>query len=262
MLALRSLAFNFAFYLNLVLQMIVLAPAYFLAPRKKAWAIPKNWARSSLWLMRVLAGTRHEIEGLENMPGGAAIIAPKHQSFWDVFAFLPVIPDAIMILKRELMWIPVFGWYVAKMRMLPIDRGSRSAALRSIVEGAGTAIVEGRQILIYPEGTRRPPGATPQYKYGVAHLYLELGLPVVPIAHNAGLYWPRRKFLRYPGLIRARILPPIEPGLDRDAFLKRLEEVTEAACDEFLIAAYRDADAPPMPESAIRRLKALGVIDA
>jgi len=131
--------------------------------------------------------------------------------------------------------------------------------LRSIGEGAARAIAEGRQIIIYPEGTRRPPGAPPQYKYGVAHLYLELGLPVVPIAHNAGLYWPRRRFLRFPGTIRARVLPPIMPGLDRDAFLERLQRVTEAACDEFLIAAARDPAPPPMPPTAVERLKALGV---
>lgn len=259
MLVLRSLAFNIAFYVNLIVQMIVLSPFYFLAPRKTAWMVPKNWARSNLWLMRVLAGTRYSIEGLENVPTGAAIIAPKHQSFWDVFAFLPVIPDAIMILKRELMWIPVFGWYVAKMRMLPINRGSRSEALKAITTGAQQAIADKRQILIYPEGTRRPPGAPPQYKYGVAHLYHELGLPVVPIAHNAGLYWPRRRFRRYPGTIRCRVLPPIMPGLDREAFLKRLAEVTEAACDEFLIAAAKDPNPPPMPPTAVERLKALGV---
>ena len=211
MIVLRSLAFNVAFYVNLVVQMIVLSPFYFLSPRKRgAWTIAKNWARSSLWLMRVLPGTGYTIEGIENIPQGAAIIAPKHQSFWDVFAFLPLIPDAIMILKREFMWIPVFGWYVAKMRMIPIERGSRSEALKSITAGAAQAVAESRQILIYPEGTRRPPGAPPQYKYGVAHLYDELGLPVVPIAHNAGLYWPRRRFRRYPGTIRCRILPPID----------------------------------------------------
>lgn len=259
MLLLRSLSFNVLFYANLIAQMIVLAPFYFLAPRRKAWAIPKNWARSNLWLQRMLVGTRYSIEGLENMPHGAAIIAPKHQSFWDVFAFLPFIPDAVMILKRELMWIPLFGWYVAKMRMVPIDRGSRVEALKQMIEDARKAMAEGRQILIYPEGTRRPPGAPPQYKHGVARLYEELGLPVVAVAHDAGLYWPRRRFMRYPGTIRCRVLPPIMPGLDRESFLRRLTEITEAACDEFLVAAARDPSPPPMPPTAIERLRALGV---
>ncbi|YBV96095.1 1-acyl-sn-glycerol-3-phosphate acyltransferase [Phyllobacteriaceae bacterium JZ32] len=255
----RSLLFNTAFYVSIIVQMIVFTPVYFLMPRKKAWVVPKNWALSNLWLQKVIAGTDYTIDGLENIPEGAYICAPKHQSFWDVFAFLPRLDDPVMILKRELMWIPLFGWYVAKMRMIPIDRGTRAKALRSITLGAQKAIEEGRQILIYPEGTRRPPGAPPQYKYGIAHIYAELGLPVVPIAHNAGLYWPRRKFRRYPGTIRCRVLPPIEAGLDKEVFFKRLIEVTEAACDELLIAAAKDENPPPMPPTAIQRLKELGV---
>jgi 1-acyl-sn-glycerol-3-phosphate acyltransferase len=258
-LILRSLLFNTALYVSTLVQMIVLSPFYFLMPRKKAWIIPKNWARSNLWLQKIFAETDYVIEGLENIPEGAYICAPKHQSAWDTYAFLPELDDPVLILKRELMWIPLFGWYVAKMRMIPIDRGSRSAALRSITLGARKAVAEGRQILIYPEGTRRAPGAPPQYKHGITHLYADLGLPVIPIAHNAGLYWPRRKFFRYPGTIRCRILPPIEPGLDKETFLKRLIEVTEAACDDLLVAAAKDENPPPMPPTAVERLKELGV---
>ncbi len=258
MLVLRSLAYNLAFYLSTLIQMIVLTPVYFLTPRKKAWFVPKNWARSNLWLMKVIVGTHHTVEGLEKLPAGSYILAPKHQSAWDTFAFLPWWPDPIYILKRELMWIPLFGWYVAKMRMIPIDRGSRAKAVESVNRGARAAVAEGRQIVIYPEGTRRPPGAEPKYKQGIAHLYAELGVPVVPIAHNAGLYWPRRKFLRHPGTIRVQVLDPIPPGLDKETFMRRLIAATEGACDADLVRIAAEPGHPPMPETARKRLAELG----
>jgi len=259
MLALRSFVFNVLFYLNLVVQMIFWAPFYFLVPRKTAWIVPKFWARSSLWLQERIVGARTEIIGLENLPEGPCIIAPKHQSFWDTIAFLPYIPDALYILKRELTWIPVFGWYVAKMRMIPIDRSSRSKALRQAVRIGRERMKENRQLIIYPEGTRRLPGAEPDYKYGIVELYAQLRVPVVPVAHVAGLYWPRRKFLRYPGTIRARFLPPIEPGLDRDAFRARLVREIEQACDALLVEAARSENPPPLPPTARKRLQELGV---
>jgi 1-acyl-sn-glycerol-3-phosphate acyltransferase len=113
--------------------------------------------------------------------------------------------------------------------------------------------------MIYPEGTRRAPGDEPAYKYGVAHLYFELGIPVVPIAHVAGLYWPRRRFMRYPGTIKCRVLPPIQPGLSKDAFLKELARVTEAACDELLVDAATGPNPPPLPPTAVKRLTELGI---
>lgn len=258
MLFVRSLIFNIAFYANLILQMIFWMPVFFLLPRRHAWWIVKMWARSSLWLHKVLAGTHADISGQENLPNGPCIIAPKHQSFWDTIAFLPWIPDAVYILKRELMWIPVFGWYVAKMRMIPINRGSRSKALKQAVRIGRERMKEGRQLIIYPEGTRRPPGAEPAYKYGIVELYAQLQVPVVPIAHVAGLYWPRRKFMRYPGTIRARFLPPIEPGLSRKEFQERLIRETEAGCDALLVEAANQPNPPPLPETARKRLAELG----
>ncbi|MCC5780480.1 1-acyl-sn-glycerol-3-phosphate acyltransferase [Nitratireductor sp. B36] len=260
MLFIRSAVFNLVFYLNLIVQMLFWTPLFFLLPRKKAWFVPKFWAASSLWLQRVITGARSEITGLENLPDGPCIIAPKHQSFWDTIAFLPNIPDALYILKRELVWIPFFGWYVAKMRMIPINRGSRTKALKQAVKSAHELMKDNRQLIIYPEGTRRPPGAEPAYKYGIVELYGQLGVPVVPVAHAAGLFWPRRKFLRHPGLIRARFLPPIEPGLPRDVFQERLVRETETACDEMLVEAATSPNPPPLPETARRRLKELGVM--
>jgi 1-acyl-sn-glycerol-3-phosphate acyltransferase len=258
MLIIRSLAFNALFYLNLIAQMILWTPIFFLAPRKKAWLVPQLWARSSLWLHKVVAGTGHKISGLENLPKGSFILAPKHQSFWDVIAFLPYMTDPIFILKRELTWIPFFGWYIKKMRMIPIDRGSRSKALKGAVIAARERMSESdRQLIIYPEGTRRPPGDVPAYKWGIVEIYSALDLPVVPVAHVAGLYWPRRKFRRYPGTIHARVLPAIEPGLAKDEFMRRLVGAIEAGCDALLVEAARSPNPPPLPPTAVRRLSEL-----
>ena len=258
MLVLRSALFNALFYLTTLVQMIVYTPFYFLAPRKKAWAVPKTWARVNSWLLKVTCGADYRIEGLENLPDGPYIVAPKHQSAWDTFVFLPYIADPVMILKRELMWIPIFGQYVGRMKMIAIRRGSREEARRQVAEGTRKAADDGRQILIYPEGTRRPPGAPPAYKQGVAMIYEATGLPVVPIAHNDGLFWPRRKFLRYPGIMTIRILPPIEPGLPRNVMFERLVQETEAACDELLVAAANAPNPPPLPPTAVTRLRELG----
>lgn len=260
MLHIRSLAFNIAFYLNLVVQMIFWTPYYFLAPRRRAWLVPKFWVKSSLWLYSVLAGARVSFSGVENLPQGSYILAPKHQSFLDTIAFLPLIPDALYILKRELTWIPFFGWYIIKMRMIPVDRSKRSLALKAAVAATAEELARNdRQLIIYPEGTRRAPGDGPAYKWGIAEIYQNLGVPVVPIAHVAGLYWPRRKFLRYPGTIEMRFLPPIQPGLDKNEFMQRLIHDTETACDELLAAAANSADAPKLPDTALRRLDELGI---
>ncbi|WP_269931191.1 lysophospholipid acyltransferase family protein [Aminobacter sp. HY435] len=259
MLYIRSLAFNFVFYVSLVVQMIVWTPYYFLSPRRRAWFVPKFWARSSLWLQEKIAGTRSEISGVENLPEGSFILAPKHQSFWDAIAFFPYLRDPLYILKRELMWIPVFGWYIAKMKMIPVNRGKRSVALKAVVVATRREMQNDRQLIIYPEGTRRAPGAEPAYKWGIAELYSALNMPVVPVAHVAGLYWPRRKFLRFPGTIKARFLPPIPAGLDKEEFMKRLIAETEAACDQYLIEVATSQNPPALPPTAIKRLKDLGV---
>jgi 1-acyl-sn-glycerol-3-phosphate acyltransferase len=260
MLYIRSLAFNFVFYVSLIVQMIFWAPLYFLSPRPRAWFVPKFWSRSSLWLYEKIALTRSEISGRENLPEGSFILAPKHQSFWDAIAFFPFLKDPLYILKRELTWIPFFGWYVLKMRMIPVDRGSRSRALKAVVAATKAEMARNpRQLIIYPEGTRRAPGDEPNYKWGIVELYSELGVPVVPVAHVAGLYWPRRKFLRFPGTVKARFLKPIPAGLGKEEFMKRLISETEAACDQILIEAAQAPNPPPLPPTAIRRLKELGV---
>jgi 1-acyl-sn-glycerol-3-phosphate acyltransferase len=143
--------------------------------------------------------------------------------------------------------------------MIPVDRGSRSKALKAVVAATRQELARNpRQLIIYPEGTRRAPGDEPAYKYGIVELYTQLGIPVVPVAHVAGLYWPRRKFLRYPGTIKARFLPPIPAGLGKEEFMERLIGETEAACDQLLIETSQAPNPPPMPPTAVKRLGELG----
>jgi 1-acyl-sn-glycerol-3-phosphate acyltransferase len=257
MLVFRSVLFNTLFYMNLIGQMIIMTPAYFLLPRKKAYGIAKNWARSNHWLFEKIVGTTFEIEGLENIPKGGYIFAPKHQSFWDAYALLPWLDDPFYILKRELTWIPLFGWYLKKQRMVPVDRSARGKVMAAVMQRTKDEMNAGRQLIIYPEGTRRPPGAPPEYKYGIARLYRDLQVPVVPVAMHPGLFWPRRKAMRYPGHFKVRILPAIQPGMDPDAFLAHLIEVMETASDRLLIETVAANPHLPLPPTAEQRLAEL-----
>jgi 1-acyl-sn-glycerol-3-phosphate acyltransferase len=228
MLILRSLAFNVIFYLNIMVWMIAILPTLLL-PRPALTAAVKAWGRTNLFLMRVLCGTRWEIRGAERIPRGGLLVASKHQSLWETFALLVLFDDPCYILKRELTWIPLFGWYARKARMIPVDRGARSAAMKSMTAIAKLEIRDNRQILIFPEGTRRAPDAEPAYKFGVSFLYDELQVPCLPLALNSGMFWPRRKFVRRPGTIIVEVLEPIAPGLDRSEFFMRLQDEIETA---------------------------------
>ena len=253
MLQIRSFLFNLAFFLNTFVWMVVLIPL-FAAPHKTFMRGPKVWARTTLWLLKVIAGVKTEYRGRERIPSGGLLVAAKHQSAWETFALIPLFEDPTFILKRELMWIPLFGWYLMKARCVPIDRKAGSQALTLMNQRARQEVQAGRQILIFPEGTRKAPRARPAYKYGVAHLYENLGVPCLPVALNAGLYWPRRSFLRRPGTIRAEILEPIPPGLPRDAFFPLLQSEIETASNRLLaegeaelgvLAPSRSAPASP-----------------
>lgn len=239
MLFVRSLLFNAAFYANMVLWLIALIP-FVAAPRKRFMRVVQAWGRTSLWLLRAIAGTRLEFRGLERIPPGGLLVASKHQSFLETFALLTVFDDPTFVLKRELMWIPLFGWYTIKARQVPVDRSAGSLALVEMNARAREEAARGRQILIFPEGTRRAPGAPPAYKYGVAHLYSNLGVPCVPVALNTGLYWPRRKFLRRPGTAVIEILEPIPPGLPRDEFHETAKQAIEEACARLLEEGERE----------------------
>jgi 1-acyl-sn-glycerol-3-phosphate acyltransferase len=245
----RSILFNVLFYVNLIVHMIAALPTLLL-PYRVVRAFIRSYARSSLWLLRVCCGTQVEWRGLEKIPAGPCIIASKHQSVWETFALFAALGDPIYILKRELMWIPFFGWYTWKADMIPVDRGAGSQALAKMTELARLQLVRPRQLIIFPEGTRRPPGAEPRYKFGVAHLYGEIGVPCVPVALNSGLFWPRRSFRRFPGTVVAQALDPIAPGLDKQAFFARLQEVLEAASSRLVEEGRRDLAAHGFADNA------------
>jgi len=201
----------------------------------------RAYARSSLWLLRVFCGVTVEWRGRGKLPAGAYIVACKHQSLWETFALFALLPDPTYVLKRELMWLPLFGWLATKARMIPVDRGSHAKALASMTAAARKEAARGRQIVIFPEGTRRPPGAEPHYLPGVAFLYAETGLPCVPVALNSGLFWPRRSLRRYPGTVLVEVLDPIPPGLDKRAFLRRLQDVLEEATARLVAEGRKSA---------------------
>ncbi len=228
MILLRSLIFNVLFYLNTAVWLVIALPTFFMPYRAILW-IAKTWGRCNLVLLRVVAGIDCEIRGREKIPPGALIVAPKHQSAWETFALLPLFDNPLFIVKRELEWIPIFGWLMIKGRMVPVNRSAGSQALAAMTERARLELSDGRQLIIFPEGTRRAAGAEPRYKYGVAHLYAAEGVPCLPIALNSGLFWPRRSILRLPGTVLVEVLDPIAPGLDKDAFFKRLQDELEAA---------------------------------
>jgi 1-acyl-sn-glycerol-3-phosphate acyltransferase len=230
MLTLRSLVFNILFYINLIILMILGLPTL-LAGRHGVFALARVWGVSSLWLLDKICGLRLEFRGLENIPRGGYIIAAKHQSILETFALLLHAPDFAYVLKRELTYIPIFGWYLIGAEQIAIDRSSGRSAVSVLSERAGAVLRGGRQIFIFPEGTRRAPGAPPQYKFGVAKLYEDTGAPCLPVALNTGLYWGRRGFSRRPGVAVIQYLPVIAPGIDRDAFIETLQNAVETACD-------------------------------
>jgi 1-acyl-sn-glycerol-3-phosphate acyltransferase len=225
---LRSLVYNVLFYALLVFWILVGIPTFLMPPRA-FMAVAKAWARSSVWLMRVVCNTRLEVRGREKIPQGPLIVASKHQSMWETFALMPFFDAPLFIYKRELGWIPFFGWYLIKSKMIGVDR---SGGMRSLIEMARRApkeIRSGRQLIIFPEGTRRPVDAPPDYMSGVGQIYANSGVPCLPVALNSGLFWPRRTFMRYPGTLVVEFLDPLPPGLSRREFITRVSTVIEDA---------------------------------
>ena len=241
MLLLRSLVFNLAFYVNITLWMIAALPTL-LMPRSALVAVVRAWAKSNLMLLRLIVGIRCEVRGRERIPQGGIIVASKHQSVWETFALYLILDDPCYVLKRELTWLPLFGWLAMKARMVPVDRGARSAAMKSMSEAAAVELADGRQVVIFPEGTRRPPGAEPAYKFGVAYLYSEMNVPCLPVALNSGLFWPRRTFMRYPGTLVVEFLDPLPAGLPKDQFLSRVETGIEQATGRLVEAGRQEQE--------------------
>jgi 1-acyl-sn-glycerol-3-phosphate acyltransferase len=206
--------------------------------------------QACLWALRLVCGTRIEVRGRERLPPGPCLVVAKHQSAWDTFALIPLFADPAIVLKEELKWIPLYGWFCVKFEHILVSRERAAVALKRMLADARDRAAAGREIVIFPEGTRRPPGAPPDYKPGFVALYEALQVPCVPLALNSGLYWPRRSFLRYPGTIVVEILDVIPPGLPRAELRRRVEAEIEAASARLLREAAAAPSPPPAPETA------------
>lgn len=234
MILVRSFLFAVVFYVWSVLYAIALVPVL-AAPRSWMLAAMRFWSRSVNLLLRVICGIRVEIRGAGNIPTGDCLIAPKHQTMFDVFVQFGVLRGSLFVFKKELLIIPIFGWIALKIGSIVVDRQGQATALRDMVRRAREQFRLGdRQLVIFPEGTRKAPGAPPDYKPGVAGLYRELEVPVHPVATNAGVHWPAHGFLRRPGVIVYEFLEPIPPGLKRAEFMRLLQERIETASDRLL----------------------------
>lgn len=194
-----------------------------------ACAVQKIWAIGVIKLLRWIMNIRYDIRGRENLPQTPFLIASKHQSMWDTMIFLLEMPEPAFFFKKELLSVPVYGWYVRKTGMVAVDREGGAKAMRTMLKDASTRLAEGRSLIIFPEGTRGAPGETLPYQVGVAGIYRHLNIPVVPVALNSGLYWPKTGFTGKSGAIRLDFLEPIPPGLDRAEFMDRLSAAIEPA---------------------------------
>jgi 1-acyl-sn-glycerol-3-phosphate acyltransferase len=227
-LALRSIAFNIVYALWTAGMHIVSLPLL-LGPGRWVLRAGGLWIDGTLFLLKHLVGIDYRVTGAENLPGSPAIFASKHQSAWETLFLSRYLNYPAFILKKELLSIPLFGLYMSKSGMIAVDRKAGASALRQMARDASETLQAGRSILIFPEGTRVPPGQRRPYQPGVAALYTQLKVPVVPVALNSGLFWGRSAFIKKPGTILVEILPPIPPGLDRKGVMKELENRIETA---------------------------------
>lgn len=225
---LRSIVFMAYFILSILLTSIVAAPIA-LASDAAARGIAQGWARFTLRALKWITGLGYRLEGAENIPQGGAIVAANHQSQWETIALYALLPKPMMIIKKELLALPVYGWWMKRVGNIAIDRKGGAKALRALRRDAAARIGAGNQIVVFPEGTRGDVGSRLPYQPGVAGIYIETQTPCVPVAHNSGVFW------RYPGVekrsgdITLRFLPAIAPSLNRKEFLRTLQTKIEAA---------------------------------
>lgn len=210
------------------------------------------WSRGIMALLAVVCDLRFRVEGRENIPTGPAIVAAKHQSAWETVALNFVLQKPVFILKKELLWIPLIGWHFQKAGCIAIDRSMGVQAIRAMVPATKVALAKGRQVIVFPEGTRVAYGARHEYQPGVAAIYARADAPVVPVALDSGRFWGRRSVMKYPGTVTMVFLPPMPPGLDRRTFMRELETRIETASDRLAepVAPEARADARAAAEPA------------
>ena len=233
-LLLSSLAFNIAFFAWAFISAILFIP-FFIASPRAAQKIGKWWAMPCLFLARVLCGITYEVRGRENIQNMPVIYASKHQSAWDTIIFLTLLPNMAYVLKKELLKLPFWGWYLWRMKMIAIDRAAGASSIKQLVRDGKIALAENRPIVIFPEGTRTKLNSKPDYHAGITAMYSALGVPVVPVALNSGVYWGKNAFFKKSGKIIIEFMPPIPAGLPKKEFAERLQNDIETASDKLFI---------------------------
>ena len=221
--ALRSAVF----FLGQVLSTLAIAPLVLLSksrPFEVRYGYAKLWVRFNLWVLATVCGLRYEVRGMENMPASNGVILAKHQSTWETFAFLCILPPVVFLLKQELLQIPVWGRGLATLEPIAIDRNAKTAALKQVMREGAARLQAGRWVVIFPEGTRIRPGKKGEYNASGSILAHRAGCPVVPVAHNAGKFWPPKSFLKFPGVIQIRIGPAIDGSQHSAADINQLAE--------------------------------------
>lgn len=249
----RAVIFNIAFYAWTGLIGTIGLP-FLLGPRRMAMRFGRFWSQGVLSLLRAIVGLDHRVLGRNHIPAGGCIVAMKHQSAWDAISLPVVLDDPAPVVKKELLLVPIYGWYMARAGAIAIDRKAGATALRTMLGAARQAAAERRPIVIYPQGTRVAPGTTAPYQPGVYGLYQALSLPVVPAAVNSGRFWGRRSFWKWPGCITLEFLEPIPPGWPRRRLMAELEQRIETATSALEIAVEgerrRVTAGPPLRDSA------------
>jgi 1-acyl-sn-glycerol-3-phosphate acyltransferase len=225
---LRSILFNLLYAIWTAGMHILCLPLLF-ASRRAVQTAGGIWIDGTLWLLKHVVGIDYRIVGAEHLPATPAVYAAKHQSAWETLFLSRYLNFPAFVLKQELLSIPLFGWFLKRAGMIAVDRKAGASALRSMARQATEILESGRSILIFPEGTRVNPGESKPYQPGVAALYTQQKVPVVPVALNSGLFWGRRSFVKRPGTIVVEFLPPIPPGLDRKTMMRELETRIETA---------------------------------
>jgi len=229
----RSTIFNLLFYFWTLLVCVVMLPILFFPPKVVVVA-GRIWARGVVFMLRFICGIKMKIEGQENLPEGACIIASKHQSAWETIIFYALCESPAYILKREVNFLPFFGWYSARVKTIAVNRGAGAKAMRDLIKQAKDRLQNGRQIIIFPEGTRIKAGEKGYYKPGVAAIYMQTGSVVVPVALNSGICWGRNSWVKKQGVISLKFLPVIEAGLPKKEFMARLESDIESESNKLL----------------------------
>lgn len=232
---LHSLATLFVFYAFTTLYFITALPILIL-PRSFAWRVAHLWIDISIGIYKYIGGMTYEFRGLENLPpkGTGVIVAAKHQSSWETMGLVKQFRFPSYILKKQLLMLPLFGFYLRKFQMVSIDRTKGKQAMALMLPAAKSVLNNGRPLMIFPEGTRKLPGAAPDYKHGFARMYTELNAPIVPVALNTGIFWPKMSILRYPGKIIISILPAIPPGLSHEEAYEQTQKAIEEETQNIL----------------------------